>query len=387
MGLSHVIPAGVVFIPIFFIVTTIPGITNTILQINESAIEVSSVEESILNTHFNISNVSAVENDNLIFFDVTNTGNTKLWDYDNFDLLLTYDGVVGTTTTNVTEKLSYTETEPTGDPIEFDAATGRNLGCLILLNPCEFDHTVTTSGSNRILIVGLNTAGVDAIDEVRYDNVLMTNIAKRNNGVSASVSLWYLVNPSTGTNKVSITLAAVTNVAAGAVSFTGVNQTDPINTFNSASGNSLTPLVTLTTTADEAWIVDVVGTNGGTVSTGPDQVERWNVAQGVTRGAGSTEFTSSAGTFSISWTKDPDPSNWAIIAAALKPNGVPCCVGIGEWNIAGISNDSFDPGIISNNETASIRGKTSYQIIENGDVYVTFSADNGAKVSSFTNAS
>jgi archaellum component FlaF (FlaF/FlaG flagellin family) len=387
MGLSHVIPAGVVFIPLMIIVMTIPGISNTILQINQAAVDVSDLENSILNTHFQLSNLNATGDSNLIYFNVTNTGNTKLWDYDNFDLIVTYEGVVGSSATNVTEKLSYVDTTPTGDPIEFDAATGASLGCLIILNPCEFDHTVTTSGSDRILIVGLNTAGIGAINQVNYDGVPMTQIGSTvNNGGSASVSLWYLVNPSTGTNTVSITLAAVTNVAAGAVSFTGVNQTDPIDVSNSATGTSLTPSVSLTTTTDEAWIIDVVGTNGGTITTGTGQVERWNVIQGAARGAGSTEFTSSSGTFTMSWEKSTS-SNWAIIAAALRPAGIPCCVSIGDWTIDDISNDSIDPGLINNNETASIIGKTSYQIIDNGKMTATFSTDNGAKVSSFVTPS
>ena len=386
MGFSHVITAGIVIIPLMLIAMNIPNISNTILEINEAALDVSEIEDAILNTHFKITNFTATGDGNLIYLDVYNTGNTKLWDYDNFDLIVTYEGVVGTSVANVTERLDYAEVAPTDDPIEFDAATSHAEACLILLNPCEFDHTVTSSGSNRILIVGLNVEGLGAINTVSYNGDAMTLIDSEDNGNSAHVSLWYLVNPDTGTHPVEISLAVATTVAAGAVSFTGVNQTDPINAFNGATGTSTAPAVSLTTTVDEAWIIDVVGTNGGTVTPGTGQVERWNTIEATTRGAGSTEFTSSSGTFSMSWTKSAS-SNWAIVAAALKPAGTPCCVSIGDWIVDSISNDSIDPDIINNNETASIQGKTSYQIVNNEGVHVTFSTNNGATATSFVDAS
>jgi hypothetical protein len=178
----------------------------------------------------------------------------------------------------------------------------------------------------------------------------------------------------------------LTNLAAGAVSFTGVDQADPIETHNGANGNSAIPATTLTTTTNEAWLIDVVGTNGGTVSEGAGQLERWNDVQGSTRGAGSTEFTSSAGTFSMSWTRNEGASEWAISAAALKPANVACCVDVGSWTINNISDDYIDPGIVNKDETASIRAKTSYQIITNGDMHVTVAAENGVRYSSFVNA-
>jgi archaellum component FlaF (FlaF/FlaG flagellin family) len=384
MGLSHIIPAGVVFIPLVVIVMAIPDISNTILQINEAALDVSELENSILNTHFELSNLSATGDSNTISFNVTNIGNTKLWDYDNFDLIVTYEGVVGTSSTNVTERLSYTETAPTGDPIEFDDATGFNDLCIV----CSFDHTVTSSGSDRILIVAINTQSGSAINSVTYNGDAMTQIGNEvNNGDSAHVTMWYRVNPDTGTHPVELSLAIVTAVAAGAVSFTGVDQTAPIDAYSDATGTSATPSVTLATTTDEAWIIDVVGTQNGPMTTGTGQIERWDELQGSTIGAGSTEFTSSAGTFSMDWTNDAGSTNWAMLAAAIKPAATPCCVTIGDWNIEDISVDSIDPDIINNNETASIQGKTSYQMVDNGKMTITFSTDNGARASAFVTPS
>jgi hypothetical protein len=387
MSFSHIITAGIVIIPLMLIAMNIPEISNTILEMNEAALDVSELEDNILNTHFQILNLQTTGLNNKAFFDVSNTGTTKLWDYENFDVILTYEGIVNSVAANVTEVLSYSEIAPSDDPILFDSVSSWSGGCLLGLG-CSFSHTVTSSGADRILIVGINGGG-NSVTAVEYNNDPLTEIRRDNNGgggTSAHTSLWYLVNPDVGTHDVHITVVILTNLAAGAVSFTGVDQADPIETHNGANGNSAIPATTLTTTTNEAWLIDVVGTNGGTVSEGAGQLERWNDVQGSTRGAGSTEFTSSAGTFSMSWTRNEGASEWAISAAALKPANVACCVDVGSWTINNISDDYIDPGIVNKDETASIRAKTSYQIITNGDMHVTVAAENGVRYSSFVNA-
>jgi archaellum component FlaF (FlaF/FlaG flagellin family) len=381
MGFSHIVTAGVVLVPLFTIVMAVPGVMDKMLEINQAALDSGDLENSILNTNFEISNLWANGTNNLVYFNVTNTGTTSLWDYDNFDLLVTYKGVVGSTERNVTESISYSSTVPTGVPIMFDSATGFSGSCVLVLG-CSFSHTVTTSGSDRILIVGVNTASA-ALTSVSYGGQAMTNIRSDNNGASAHTSLWYLKNPPTGTNTVTMLVSIVSNVAAGAISFTGVDQTTPIATHNGATGTSTTPSVSVTTSTDESWLVDVVGTVTGPMTTDVGQVERWDTVQTTTRGAGSTEATSTTGTFTMAWTNEAGSNNWAISAAALKPSGTPCCVSIKKWNIADISNDHIDPNILNTEETAWIRAKTSYQIVDNGTMAVTFSTDNGVEASSF----
>lgn len=384
MGFSHVVTAGIVIIPLMLIAMNIPEISNTILEINEAALDVSELEDTILNTHFQITNLTATGDSNLIYLDVYNTGNTKLWDYDNFDLIVTYEGVVGAGTENVTERLGYTTTAPTADPIAFDATSSTNGLCILSLF-CNFSHTVA-AGNDRILVVGINKAGNTAISSVRYGGVDLTEIRSDGNSANARTSLWYLVNPAVGTADVVITVGLIETISAGAISLTGVDQTNPINVHDGASGSSTAPTVTLTTTNAETWIVDVVGASDGAMTAGAGQIERWEDVTGSTRVAGSTEFTSSDGTYAMTWSYAAS-TNWAISAAALNPAGIVCCVPIQGWNIDSISNDSIDPDIINNNETASIQGKTSYQIVNNEGVHVTFSTDKGVHASSFVDAS
>jgi hypothetical protein len=378
---------GIVFIPLMTVVMAIPGITNTMLEINRTALDVNALEDSILNTHFIPSNLTAGSG-NVINFQISNAGTTKLWDYDHFDMLVTYDGIVGSSAKTITEKLVYTATSPTGSPITYDSTSSTNGVCIVVIS-CSFLHTVTTSGDNRILTVGINTASGTAIISVTYNGVALTKIRQDDNGANAHTSLWYLVNPATGTHNVQITLAEFDSMTAGSVSYTGVDQTAPIDVHNGATGISATPAVTITTTNYEDRIIDVVGTTTGPMTAGAGQVKRWedSVALTATRGAGSDEATSTYGTYVMDWSNGAGSQRWAISAAALKPAAIVCCVPVSGWNIKSILHDSIDPRIINSNETATIVGKTTYQIAPGGKMIVTFSTDNGAKITSFVTPS
>lgn len=389
MGLSRIIPMGIVIIPIMTMVMIVPGITNILFGVNTAALDVSSLEGDILDTHFRIENLQTTGLNNKVFFDLSNTGDTKFWDYENFDVILTYEGVVNSVAKNVTETLTYSTVAPSDDPILLDSVTSYTGTCVVLLFPCQISHTVTNMESDRILIVAISKQNNAAISSVEYDGEALTNIRSDDidGNTAAHTSLWYLVDPHTGTHDVVIQAGVLdAPVVVGVISFTGVDQTNPIDAQNGSTGTSTTPATSVTTVTNEAWVVDVVSTNGGTTSVGPGQVERWNDIQGgTTRGSGSTEFTSLAGTFQMSWTKSTS-SDWAISAAALRPANVACCVLVGDWTINNISGDYADPGIINKDEIAAVRAKTSYQIVTNGGMYVTVATDKGVKVSSFTNA-
>ena len=189
-------------------------------------------------------------------------------------------------------------------------------------------HT-TSTGSDRILIVGVTTRGDDgtaAPNGVTYDSVSMTKIRDDSYSVSNS-SLWRLVAPATGSNAivVSWTTNAV-RLVAGSMSFTGVDQTNPIDSDNGATGSSTAPSVTLTTVAANAWGVDNLGIRTSssetvTIDVGDTEVERWNllqVANGL-RGSGSHRGPLvTPGSLVMSWTISGSRP-WGISAASLKP--------------------------------------------------------------------
>jgi len=120
-----------------------------------------------------------------------------------------------------------------------------------------FSHTCT--GTNRLLFVGgMNQESSSTITGVTYDGVALTEIDSSSQ-TNNSVSLWYLIAPSTGANDVVVTRSTSTDALLGVgVSYTGCLQSgvpDSYNTGGAGSGTSLS--IATTTVADNCWITGI----------------------------------------------------------------------------------------------------------------------------------
>lgn len=142
-----------------------------------------------------------------------------------------------------------------------------------------FSHTCT--GANLWLGVG-DTSYLSANDACTGMTYAGVSMASMQNVASATTRQWYygLIAPATGANNVVISFNASTASQASAHSYTGCGQTSQPD----ASGSTFTNLGTtlsksLTTTADNCWIV-------GTAQ---------NTAAGMSAHTGTTQRTGAAG--------------------------------------------------------------------------------------------
>ena len=143
--------------------------------------------------------------------------------------------------------------------IAFDAATdaGANGGTTF-----TFSHTCT--GSDRLLFVGFVwSISDDDVVSVTYGGVAMTLVAKNLTGMNRY--LYRLIAPAAGANDAVITITTGRTVFAGAVSYTGADQTSqPGATTNNSASSATSLLTSVTTTVDQAWTVLLEGSyNGG----------------------------------------------------------------------------------------------------------------------------
>lgn len=209
-----------------------------------------------------------------------------------------------------------------GGAIAFDAASSATGN-----SSPSWSHTVA-AGSNRVLIVGVslrNNSG-QTVTGVTYGGTALTLIGAQNGGTnSVRVELWRLVAPAAGTATVAVTVAART--VGGAISLTGVDQTNPIEASQFANGSNLSPSVTVTTVNNNAWVVDTLAHRlNPTVTVGAGQTQQWNAATGGgpvngAGGSGSHEGPiSPVGGVPMTWSMT-SPQDWAIGAVALKPAG------------------------------------------------------------------
>lgn len=181
--------------------------------------------------------------------------------------------------------------------IAFDAATNDSF---TVGTSHTFSHTVT--GSNPVLLVGVqgdNSTGADTgITGVTYNGVAMTLVDVVWRGVGKRACyLWRLAGPATGAHNVVISASSSVFIQGYSVSYTGVDQTTPIDSHNTTSGSSGTSLTASTTVvAANCWLVMF-----GQVDAGAQGQP--TAGTGTTRRAQDTDFTScgvfdSAGTVS-----------------------------------------------------------------------------------------
>ena len=383
MGLSNPISAIIILGVFISVLFTMPGILENIISIQETSSEVNVLENSIRNTNVNISDLEAEANSIKINFTLANNGIEKIWDYENFDVLVSYDADVAGINTKITESMTF-DSQPiggVGSPITFDDVSSFNGVCGDPIPPdlCSFPHTVTSNGNDRILVVGVTARTGESVVYVEYGGESLTQIRSDDDGVVAHTSLWFMVDPPTGPNSVDVALSSSNDVVIGAMSFLGVDQTNPIDVDNGNTGNSINPTVDLTTNIENDLIVDVVGTLTGPLFPIVLQTGMWDQSEGTLRGAGSTQVTTLPGLYTNLWTNIAGANDWAISSAALKP--APCnSLETNEWTISKITNNFLESSILNEDEIAEMCLVLTYPIFTGGNVIVVVSTDLGETV-------
>lgn len=132
-----------------------------------------------------------------------------------------------------------------------------------------FSHTCT--GFNLILLVGVQYDSAAAVT-VTYNGISMTQLDSVNSYDTAGSknSMFYLVSPSTGSNSVvATTTGGGGYISASSSSYSGVRQSNPIdnhaaeNASNSINAQASPWSVSMTSAADNCWLIAMMGTDGG----------------------------------------------------------------------------------------------------------------------------
>lgn len=219
-----------------------------------------------------------------------------------------------------------------GATIALDAHTAAGVSTLgnPIATPQTFSHTCG-SGSNRLLVVTVQMRGGagGVVTGVTYNGVSMTQVTTEALSASAHATMYYLVNPDSGTHTVSVahSLTGSTNIVISATSLEGVDQSTPLDASNKAAASSTGPMSTaVTTTVDDCWVIDSCSmrTQAGetaTMTAATNRTERTNsnTASAGLRGLVSTLGPAgAAGSKTMEWTKTLN-HDWAIMAAAFAP--------------------------------------------------------------------
>lgn len=191
--------------------------------------------------------------------------------------------------------------------------------------------------TNGLVVVGVpRRGGASAnsnlnITGITYNGVAMTQGPNVNSADSPSsntlaVDIWYLVNPPSGAKTIVVSYSGTVNTCVAYVaSFSGVDQTNPLDASNTSKQNaSSSPNTTsVTTVTNGAWLFDVIYNKIGTSLTrGASQT--LVAAESLPNGGGDTADGSykgpiaTAGSTSMSWTFS-GTDDYAHAVMAIRP--------------------------------------------------------------------
>jgi uncharacterized repeat protein (TIGR01451 family) len=199
-------------------------------------------------------------------------------------------------------------------------------------------HTTATAGKNLLLVVGVSmnitSAPTTAVTAVTYNGAALTSLGSQNDaGNTRRVEMWYLLAPPTGNHNVvvsvDIPVGQTVGVVAGAVTFTGVDQTVPLGSFASADGTGAGYSELDVPSVVNGMVLDTVAIGGPeTISVPGPQVQEWNQTTcsalfctvndppDVT-GSGSARSGAPSVPLSESFSAN---SNWAMGAVPINPS-------------------------------------------------------------------
>ncbi len=103
MGLSIAIAGGIMMFTFVYVMMTLPGIVDKTISITDASSDISKIEDSITKTTMDVNSISASVGSQAITFSIDNSGTEKLWNYQKFNVIITYKG----TSTKQTESLAY----------------------------------------------------------------------------------------------------------------------------------------------------------------------------------------------------------------------------------------------------------------------------------------
>ena len=90
MGLSIAISGGIVTFSIIYAMMSFTTVVDDSTKISTSQSQMSNNLFSRLQTNISISDLQDQNGNSPAIFHITNTGNTVLWNYNDFDLIITY---------------------------------------------------------------------------------------------------------------------------------------------------------------------------------------------------------------------------------------------------------------------------------------------------------
>ncbi len=186
MGLSIGIAGAIVLMVILAVMMAMTGLVSTMFSIGDVTTQVSELENTISKTDVSMNHVLTLIGSPTLNFTLNNDGSEKLWNFDEFDLFVTYDGAVSG---SLTEALSYG-----GDCLGGLPAQGN--WCIQSITRDLLDPGILNSAeeANIRLRVNENLANVNAVVSITTDNGVTDTVNAPYCGPSCYQMIWDVIS-------------------------------------------------------------------------------------------------------------------------------------------------------------------------------------------------
>jgi len=181
---------------------------------------------------------------------------------------------------------------------------------------------IVPAGADRYLLCGVTTTAAVTVSGVNkgVSGTAFTQIAVLNDAVNdIRIELFELKDPSTTSEVIEVILSGADNgFSAGCCAFSGVNQTTPIQTNETASGQGDPTRAVAGATDGFGMMVFSLGRDLNYAATAG--TERWDHAGDEPSGGGITEVGATTITMTADYAQN---RNWVLAAVAIAASGLP----------------------------------------------------------------
>lgn len=188
-------------------------------------------------------------------------------------------------------------------------------------NTLTWSHTIGNH-NDRILIFFVPISQAITISSVKYNGVSLTQFVGITNG-NPKAYIYYMINPPVGTENCQIIFnTSVQYLYAGAGSFYGIDQINPLLNATTAKGTSANKNNSINCTYNNSYILECYGAGTGVNTPGSGQTR-------ITYDNRLSSYDDSVvvGSNSQIWTC-PDNTSWAWVGCELKAGQIKKFMGV-----------------------------------------------------------
>ncbi len=336
MGLSIVVAGGIVMIAIMSMLFVVPSVIESIVEIDDVSFQALMLNDDISKTSIDIQSLTVL--DDIVKFGLFDDDIEKLWNYDDFTLIVTYDADISGTKTKITEEFTYNSTASFQGTVQFARPDGelvqewdQETNC-----PAEPSHYLCINEVIRDDTDYVTSKKVKDAQTQEVEFSLSDPNPTPGAGSKIIVSYTFREEDQGDDPDLVVTLRQGTTSIA---TWTETNQL-PLS-FALASRLLSAAQVSSISDYDDLRLEFVADCNSAGCGGGNERV-------------------------SVSWAE-------VTILPYMLAN---------QWIIDNITSDIMDPRILNHDENAQILAKLSYSVFSGGDVIVAISTDKGVLSSS-----